>query len=59
LKNLKNLNNKVSKLGGIGPSKVGSPDWNSIVENKKRIKEYSQINRLLNRIIFTKSEQEY
>jgi hypothetical protein len=29
------LNNKVKRLGGIGPSKVGSPDWQSIIENKK------------------------
>ena len=56
LEDLKKLNKDIQKLGGIGPSNVGSPEWKKQIQVQQKIKEFSKVNYLVNKLIIKKND---
>lgn len=45
------MNENIQYLGGLGPTYVGSPKWKHQMDMKLRIKQYSEANYLVNKMI--------
>jgi len=55
LRQLQEMNKRVNKLGGIGPGFVGTKEWEEKMDRKRKMKEFDNMQQLVNRMMIKKS----
>ena len=55
LEKLRQMTKRVEKLGGMGASDIGSPDWQVKMQRHRKMQEFGNVNDMVNRMIYHKN----